>query len=232
MRLMGIDGCRAGWVVAEADDDLASMRFSIVSNLSAVVDQATAARSVVVIDIPIGLPDSGPRSADIAARQAVKPRGSSVFPAPCRATLPAGTYQVACALNGQACGKRLSRQAFAILPKIPEVDQLVTPDIQGWVREGHPEVTFATLAGHAMRHSKKTVQGEQDRLAILAANGLQFGVQATRLALGRGRVATDDLIDAAACLMTAYRIFAARARILPAGVPCRDAKGLRTEIVA
>jgi predicted RNase H-like nuclease len=39
----------------------------------------------------------------------------------------------------------MSHQAFGILPKIREVDQLMTPEVQETVREIHPELcSFAT----------------------------------------------------------------------------------------
>jgi predicted RNase H-like nuclease len=45
-------------------------------------------------------------------------------------------------------------------------------------------------------------------------------------------VARDDVVDAAACLVAAYRIARGLALTLPAGEPQIDARGLRMEIVA
>lgn len=232
MRLVGIDGCRAGWVVAESDACLASVQFSVVSDLHGVAADAVAGAAIVVIDIPIGLPDCGPRSADLAAREVVRPRGATVFPAPCRVALSAEAYDEACRLNAAACGKKISRQAFGILSKIREVDRLLTATAQKFVREAHPEVSFAILAGRPLRHSKKTPEGEQERLRLLRRRGLRFDLSNERLRLGRGNVQRDDIVDAAACLVTAHRIVAGVALRLPRGRPPRDSKGLRMEIMA
>jgi predicted RNase H-like nuclease len=48
--------------------------------------------TLITIDIPIGLPDTGSRAADHAARVAVGPRWQSVFLTPIRAALEAPTY--------------------------------------------------------------------------------------------------------------------------------------------
>src|SRR5437870_3658001 len=77
-RLAGVDGCRLGWVVA-TDDGV-----EVVPALDDVLVQCDA----VGIDIPIGLPDAGPRACDVEARRRLGPRRSSVFPAPRRALLP------------------------------------------------------------------------------------------------------------------------------------------------
>ena len=53
-----------------------------------------------------------------------KPRSSSVFPAPVRATLKATNYEEACRLSMNAHGKSMSKQAYEIIAKIREVDEL------------------------------------------------------------------------------------------------------------
>ena len=97
------------------------------------------------IDIPIGLLD-GSRACDKGARTLLKrPRGSSVFPAPCRAALHAETYKEASAVNRQRTGRGLSQQAWGIAPKIKQVDDAITPECQQWAFEVHPEVCFWAL---------------------------------------------------------------------------------------
>ena len=130
-RLIGIDGCKSGWVLASADSGSSNVCFEVVPDLRELFASAERGDYCVVIDIPIGLPEDGLRPCDLEARKAIGPRASSVFPTPCRASLTGWReYRAACDLNEEACGKRLSRQAFAILPKIREVDQLVTPEMQ------------------------------------------------------------------------------------------------------
>ncbi|HEY8746035.1 MAG TPA: DUF429 domain-containing protein, partial [Chloroflexota bacterium] len=147
--LIGIDGCRAGWILATSDESLRSLRFAVTSDLQPVFASLENIDAQVAIDIPIGIPDNGARSVDYAARALLgSPRASSVFPVPCRPTLVAATYEEACAINRRASGegKAVSQQLFALLPKIRAVDALMSPALQTRVRECHPEVAFAILA--------------------------------------------------------------------------------------
>lgn len=83
MRLLGIDGCRAGWVIASSGPGLRALDFQVVPDLRGAVREAAAGRAVLAVDIPIGLAASWPRAADVEARRFLGvPRGSSVFPAP------------------------------------------------------------------------------------------------------------------------------------------------------
>ena len=71
-------------------------------------------------------------------------------------------YTVACAKHRDADGRALSKQAFAILPKILEVNQLVLNQaaLQDRVREIHPELCFAVWnGGRAMQHRKSDRTG-------------------------------------------------------------------------
>src|SRR4051812_9326419 len=120
-KLGGIDGCSAGWLRLRREDQSHEVTAAVFSTADDLFADAESF-SVLTIDIPIGLPESGPRTCDVLARAFIQPRGSSVFPAPVRATLSAKAYSDACACSVASCGKSLSRQAFAILPKIREVD--------------------------------------------------------------------------------------------------------------
>ena len=98
-----------------------------VDDLSGIIADLDSGRlGAVAIDIPIGLPDEGSRRCDLEARKLIGPRRSSVFPAPFRSVLGALTYEDAAARCRAVSGKSLSLQAFGILPKIAEVDRLMT----------------------------------------------------------------------------------------------------------
>ena len=227
--LFGIDGCKGGWVVASADQELSHVEFQVVSGLAPMFGDPTGAQ--VIVDIPIGLSDTA-RRCDLLARKLLGKRASSVFPPPARCALLGNSYQDACRLNAGACGKKLSKQSYAILPRIKAVDDLMSAAVQEGVREAHPEVTFATLAGRPLTFGKKCTEGERERLTILRQYGLEFNIDEVRERLGRGAVARDDIIDAVACLVSAYRLVNGTATVLPAGDPDTDAKGLRMEMVA
>ena len=233
--LIGVDGCRGGWVVAASDGGLSEISFALVDDLAPVIVRAESGPALMAIDIPIGLRDDGPRACDLQARRWLgRPRSSSVFPAPCRAALAATTYRRACGLSRRTLGVALTIECFNILPKIRHVDALMTPGRQAFVREVHPELVFAILSGRGrgLVEPKRTEAGERLRLRFLRRVAPRFDPGAVRATLGLSRVANDDVIDAVACLVAAQRIALGKALILPDGVVEHDARGLRMEIVA
>ena len=188
--VVGVDGCPAGWVCFEVDLQSRRTAIRVLANLSELIS-ASPEPKLIAIDIPIGIPTSGARACDIAARKLLgKPRSNSVFPAPIRATFAAKTYQEACALSLQAQGKSLSRQAFEIIPKIREVDDLITPELQMRIFEVHPEVSFRALnGGQSLKHRKLDREGKEERLKLLLPHYLRS--QVTWLNSG-GRNAMND----------------------------------------
>ncbi len=234
MKLVGIDGCKAGWVVARIDESVDSFAFDTMPNLAAVFKEVRAGELLAIADVPIGLPERGPRACDRSARELLGwPRRNSVFPAPCRPVLTAGDYREACELNFRVSGKRVTRQLYGILAKIREVDEAMSPALQTNFREAHPEVTFAALSGgHGLAHSKETVDGEIERLALLRRFFPGLDITDTRARLGLANVARDDVVDALACLVTAQRVRRGQDIVLPDGEVQYDARGLRMEIIA
>lgn len=219
--IVGVDGCRAGWVVAL---DLVGGRteLRVVADFGEVL---ALGASLVAIDIPIGLSAVGPRACDVAARARLGPRRSSVFPAPVRSVLGAVDHADAVARSRAACGRGLSIQAWNLVPKVAEVDGLLTPGDP--VVEAHPELSLATLAGHPLATRKKDAAGRAQRLALLSG---PFSDIADRLAAKPAGCAADDVLDAYAVLWTARRIAAGTAETLGDG-QC-DERGLPMAITA
>ena len=184
---------------------------------------------MIVIDIPIGLPESGRRACDLEARAMLGPRRNSVFTGVRRPLLAKANYEEANAW-GKRDGEGLTRQMWNILPKIREVDNWITPARSRTFREGHPELAFAGAAGRPMAHYKKTPEGEAERLDALAG----FIESATVLEwLGKARgsgAARDDIVDALALCRTAARVALRCHGKIPAEPP-RDASGLPMEMV-
>jgi predicted RNase H-like nuclease len=174
--------------------------------------------AVAAIDIPIGLPDRGPRRCDIEAPRRLGPRRNSVFPAPVRAVLGCTTWHEANARAREVDGRGLSHQVFNLLHKIGEVDSLVTPARQLHVVEAHPELGFAAMSGAPLTHAKRTLSGRSQRIALLGTP--------VRAMPG---AALDDVIDAHALLWTARRVGCGAEDRL--GGAERDGRGLRMEIV-
>lgn len=228
MKRIGIDGCQGGWLVVSGDPAPGPLTFELVRDLSSLFAEAEAGQALITIDTPIGLADCGGRDCDAAARALLGDRACCVFTAPSRAALGGSNYLEASELNFAACGKRLSRQAYGILPPIAQVDRLIRPDLQDRIREVHPEVTFAVLAGSPLREPKKSARGRELRLELLSRSGIEPDVERVRSFLGRGCVQADDVLDACA----AYRAAGGSERVLPEASSQRDSRGLRMEIVA
>jgi predicted RNase H-like nuclease len=231
--IAGIDGCHGGWLCVCKDLLTGTLTAHILAMIDDILTLAPRPE-LVMIDIPIGLTDSGPRACDLEARERLqKPRSSSVFPAPIRPVLAARSFAQACLIGVKIDGRKLSQQAWAILPKILEVDAFLQQDLSraSWVREVHPEVCFcAWNGGVAMGNRKKSRAGRIEREALVVPfYGAAYG--AVRSSLPRRAFANDDLVDAFAALWTAERVAAGRAIVLPAAPPL-DSVGLRMRIEA
>ena len=155
---------------------------------------------LLLVDIPMGLPDSFPRDLESQARKLIPGRSGSFFPVPCRQAVYASSYEDACITNARYLGKKLSKQTWNICPKIREVDRLLCSDtsLQARVSESHPELAFYLLSPDGPQHSKKTHEGIAERLNILARY-YEPVHEYYALALEeypRKLVARDDVLDA------------------------------------
>ncbi len=182
---------------------------------------------LIVVDIPIGLLDRGTRLADRAAREILKGRSCCVFTAPIRPLLRCQNYPEAKACRQKIDGKSLTRQAWAIVPKIIQVDLLLSSKTQTRIREGHPEVSFAQMnQGQALLKSKHTTEGQQTRIRLLTKHFPDV-LHITR----QHNPIAEDVLDALAMLWTAQRISSGQALRLPAA-PETDSRGLLMEMWA
>lgn len=227
MLLAGIDGCPTGWVATVAPaGNPAVARLQHVTDLGAFL----ATVDFALIDMPIGFV-SGPASRDVevAMRAALKGKASSVFPTPCRMALSEQVYFDASFVNEQALGKRLPKQTFMLFPKMREIDALVQTHGQSRLREGHPEVSFAAMAGAPVLSRKRRPEGKVDRILLLEGQGLPAA--ALLSALVRGKMAADDILDSAAMWWSADRFVSDRHITLPPA-PSKDPTGIEMSVVA
>ena len=151
----GVDGCSAGWFFVALESS-GRIRSGVVSALAELVKTADRSDRIFV-DIPIGLPDGAEgRDCDTAARKVLGPRRSSVFSAPVREVLEAKTCEQANRVSKAVAGRGISKQAFAIVPKIREVDRLLRrrSAARGLIREVHPELCFLGT-GRARAHERQ-----------------------------------------------------------------------------
>jgi len=234
MLVAGVDGCRAGWfvILRELGSDRVVARvlesFSLVARLP-------ECPAIVAVDIPIGLlehAEPGGRECDRQARVLLGwPRRNSVFSPPVRNALFCSTFEQACATNAKssAIQSRISRQCFALLPKLREVDELMSPDLQVRIHEVHPEVCFFELNGcKAMLYGKHTTRGVRDRIDVLMETNVVSSPSMPQ-ALKSGGADTDDVLDALVACWTAERIQKGCAVCIPQQ-PEIDSKGLRMEM--
>ena len=230
--MAGLDGCRAGWVLATTPANagvVPRVEVRVIDGLEVVVDELVSGRLCAAgIDIPIGLPPAGPRSCDVEARRMLGPRRGSVFPSPARPVLAAADYPEACALSRVASGTAISKQLFNILPKIREVDRVLAraPELRARVFEMCPELSFTVLAGTPMHHAKRSADGRAERLATLRP---VFGDVRALVARPPAGAAPDDVLDALAGAWTARR-FASGTYLHLGGE--LDETGLRMEMIA
>lgn len=226
--IAGVDGCRAGWFVVRSDQALERFDYFVAGTID---DAALELRdcSVVGIDIPIGLPDSGTRTCDRLARRQLAPlRAASVFSAPIREILPLSDFREACDVSERTSGRRISIQAFNILPKIREVDALLRSRRAGERRffEVHPELAFARLNDlRPIADPKRSRTGYESRRRLLGSSIPASVLDDALGAFPRSQVARDDVLDACAVLLSARRIAAGNARRLPAE-PDIDSAGI------
>ena len=241
IEFVGVDGCSLGWfgVGYSGNGAYEMMTFRTFVEL---LNQYREAQ-LILVDIPIGLPEGEERRHcdGIARGHLGSPRSSSVFTAPTRQTVRQAEqfptdYPAARALERQVTGRRgISQQAFAIAPKIAEVERVILArgaDAIPQIREVHSEVCFWALNNqHPMNHRKKNMHGVTERIGVLGeveARTEEIYNTACRQ-YRRNRVARDDILDALVAAVTAY-LGHDQLQTLPANPP-RDAKRLPMEMV-
>lgn len=248
VRVAGVDGCPAGWVVVtrRVGGDAAPVA-RVIRRFAELFD-GDDAPAVVAVDMPIGLPEmAGPggRGPESLVRPHLGARQSSVFSVPSRAAVHAGAglddaagYRVACAVALQTSEppRKISKQAFFLFPKIREIDALLIarPELRERVFEVHPELAFWRLNGEAAMSLPKKIKGAVNPAGLAERRTLlyRFGFDEAFLGqrLGSG-VGADDLLDAAVDCVIAERLLAGTARPFP-DPPGRDARGLGVAIWA
>lgn len=233
----GVDGCPAGWVAVHWDGGAAATA-EVHQSFSALLQSQA---EVIAVDMPIGLPEragQAGRVCEVLARQRLGQRQSSVFAVPSRAAAYEEDYRAACAVNLEHSDppRKVSKQCFNLLPKIREIDRLITPQLQQRIYEVHPELAFWALnAEQALDLPKKVKSranpdGLELRRGLLRAGGFPIDALVTGQ-WPKSKVGDDDILDACACAWSAMRIFRGKHITLPTE-PARDSHGLRMEINA
>lgn len=210
--VLGVDGCRGGWVGALVEDGRVS--WLRLPDIDAALSLDVA---VVGVDMPIGLPETGRRECDLLAKRALGRAHPRVFLTPPRGVLAAGSYAEAGPIHRRlAGGLGMSVQTWGLVEKIREVDaRAEDPRLV----EVHPELSFALLAGRVLT-SKHTGAGREERHIALR----------TWLPDLEEAPPAEDGLDALAAAWSAARWLAGTAHVRPDDPPT-DARGRPMRIV-
>jgi predicted RNase H-like nuclease len=225
MRYIGVDGFTRGWI-AVLIDSAGKRSFHILNEIAQLEELAENEPYIAMIDMPIGLPDSGYRDCDLSARRMLGKAYNRVFLGARRFLLRQDLIADYAAANGAAKakdGKGIAKQLFCILPKIKQLDDFINPSRAKAVREMHPELVFFRLNGNRYLESKKSEKGQDQRRRLLADEGFsEIDHWYTQLR-GTG-VKVDDLLDACAGAIAAQKLLRLKCK------PEIDSKGLRMEM--
>ncbi len=233
MQVVGVDGCPSGWVAAAVELTSGNLTFGVFGTFAELAEAFPEADAIGV-DIPIGLPLTAPRQADTEAKKLLPGKKAVVFPAPHPAIRHERVYQNAIEVSNALIGKGLSKQGFAILPKIAEVNDFLTPQLQERIFEVHPEVSFAALnGGKPILAKKATPAGFAERYALLVERS-GFSVVSDKFAASHiapgMNVHADDMLDAIVAAWTAKRVAEGTAQGIPPE-PEIGFRGLKAQIM-
>lgn len=218
----GVIPCRAGWLVASCKIGGVTISIEEPNQFTSFVEiiDYKPTFSVIGLHAPIGYPDDatpGGRTCDREARALLGPlRGASIRSAPSRAALR-GETEIG-----------LDAVTRMLLTHYREIADEVPPYRQRTVYEVEPELTFYELNGEKpLKYSKHTELGRMERRALLESriDGIDRILTAELF-----RVKLSHLIDVAACMWSARRIFGKVGDRIPAD-PEWDSEGVRMEIV-
>jgi predicted RNase H-like nuclease len=186
-----------------------------------VVDMRPA-YSIVALNAPVGGLEKasiGGRTCDREARALLGRRGSAVKSAPVAVDSPAGT---------DLLPDHLDAITRTLLPRYQEVAREMAPFRQRTIFEVNADLSFFQLNDNvSMRWSKYSEKGRDERRSLLESKlpGAQRIIDAEVPG-----ATLSHLLDAAAILWTARRIFAKSAVRIPSD-PEWDEQGLRMELV-
>jgi predicted RNase H-like nuclease len=220
----GVTPCAPGWLVASAKlhgSTFAPEAPRVLGKFTEVLDERPTF-AVIALNAPVGYAEEsqlGGRTCDRMARALLGRRGSTVHNAPTRASLQDDVVDV---------DDRLDAITQVLLRRYREVAAEMAPYRQRTVFEVHPELSFYQInADEPLRWSKKSEAGRAERGEILRHRvpGIERVLEAEI-----DEVPETHLIDSAALLWTARRIFARAGTRIPKD-PEWDEQGLRMELV-
>lgn len=230
---VGIDGCKGKWLCVAISRT--GCEVNLFDHIREVCEHYEPADSIL-IDMPIGLPENAnDMRPDAALRKALKGKASSVFNVPCRQAIYQAEYEKASATNHEIMGKKLSKQSFAILPKIKEVDLFLqtNPAWKNHLLESHPEYCFSLLnSGLPVIENKQTAEGMTKRLSLLQQHYPNSCELLNRFKMRYPTLASknDDLLDALV-LAVVGKIGLKKGFYTIPDIPLTDEKAIKMQII-
>ena len=209
MNVVGVDGCKYGWISINLKENL-FWEVKLFSNIEELLDYYKTS-DLVLIDMPIGLlnKSKNERICDKKIRRVLGyPRGMSVFGIPSRAAIYCESYSKGNALNKKLMNKGISKQLWGVAAKIKKLDQYLIKNklLREKIFESHPELAFMMLKGQPMHYNKRKREGYSERLELLKKIYPQTDeiVNYTLEKYLRKEVKKDDILDALALAINAY----------------------------
>jgi len=209
---LGIDGCIGGWLCVSINP-ANQLNIAVFTDLNELLRHYGSLQNIC-IDMPMGLQKSSDeiRACDPLIRQYLGfPRSSSVFPIPCRQAVYASSYAAANETNKAILNKGLSKQTWNICNKIRQFDELLAANKSAipLFKESHPEVCFKYLNGENLLHSKRTKEGQLERLQIINNYLPNFEIQLNEVLvkIPNKSAAVDDILDAGVLAINAMNGF-------------------------
>jgi predicted RNase H-like nuclease len=220
----GVTPCRGGWLVAgsKLQGTIFAPEDPIrVDSFVDVVDMRPA-YSVVALNAPVGGLDQatiGGRACDREARSLLGRRGAAVKSAPIAVDSRDGTELLA---------DHVDAITRTLLPRYQEVAREMAPFRQRTIYEVNGDLSFFEMNDDVpMRWSKYSEKGQGERRSLLESK-LPGSLRIINAEVPGATL--SHLLDAAAILWTARRIFARAAVRIPSE-PEWDEQGLRMELV-
>lgn len=223
---VGVDWMKGSWIASELTGNIASYKtFKTIDELCSYYEGI----SEILIDMPIGLPESSDEAQlrpDIEARKYLKvaARKSSIFPVPFRQLSYAESKAEVWELNNKL-GAKLTVAGSGILPCIKQVDSFLQSNLEWKERliESHPECAFQALnGGKGIETSKHTPEGIEERIAILS----QYVFNVREFVDSVSKSKKEDILDSLCLAVTSKFGYVSIPK-----KPVRDSKGLPMRIV-
>jgi 8-oxo-dGTP diphosphatase len=201
-KCLGVDGCRGGWICAVAENGASAVfKYRTITEIFLEHDDF----AVCLIDIPIGLQSKLDHvRPDSYARNYIRERAFTIFPAPCRQAVYAPSVRDAYLENERVLGRKFTPLTVGIIPKIKETDEFLqsNPAYKNRLLESHPETCFKQLAGKTLLSKKSEPDGLSERIYVLQQYGAAIDAGQVKALRAQLRCAADDIIDAV-CLSVA-----------------------------